>query len=344
MNITTSDALASSPAAHASTITVYESYHSALHEITQPDKLVACSLYFSRRWMPELGPLGTQIVLILRSLGYYNRKTNELRDGVEIDLPALADLVGVHQATVKREFARNVTLGKFVSRENQYRKCPITEKPIRTTNIYRVKMDDPLHPDDQEAFEAKLYAKEKGGRRAQNALNTNSRTSDPKAQYAPNDVQSVTGAVQTVIETVQSAQETVQIAPTLKDYSYLPKNTINTEMTKTSPPAPKIGGAAFGAVSLSLLEQEAVKEQEVERKRQERERSEAEWLVKVEEQKQKNADQKLFIKAFNQIAKEVKDNPPLSLAELDRLRTERHQKLTAEAASLTAEAAKGEAT
>ena len=127
-----------------------------------------------------------------------------------------------------------------------------------------------------------------------------------------------------------------------KDYSYLPKNTINTEMTKTSPPAPLKGGAAFGAVSLSLLEQETVEEQEAERKRQERERSEAEWLVKVEEQKQKNADQKLFIKAFNQIAKEVKDNPPLSLAELDRLRTERHQKLKAEATSLTAEAAKGE--
>ena len=116
----------------------------------------------------------------------------------------------------------------------------------------------------------------------------------------------------------------------------------NRKDTSLTPPAPKVGGAAFGAVSLSLLEQEAVKEQEVERKRQERERSEAEWLVKVEEQKQKNADQKLFIKAFNQIAKEVKDNPPLSLAELDRLRTERHQKLKAEAASLTAEAAKGE--
>ena len=54
--------------------------------------------------------------------------------------------------------------------------------------------------------------------------------------------------------------------------------------------------------------------------------------MKVEEQKQKNADQKLFHKAFNQIAKEVKDKPPLSLAELDRLRTERHQELKAEAA------------
>ena len=38
--INTDTAPVSSPTAHASTITVYESYHSALHEITQPDKLV----------------------------------------------------------------------------------------------------------------------------------------------------------------------------------------------------------------------------------------------------------------------------------------------------------------
>ena len=252
---TDSDTNVSTPLPKPSTITVHEDYFSALHKITQPEKLVACSLYFSRRWMPELGPLGTQIVLILRSLGYYNRKTNELRDGVEIDLPALAGLVGVHQATVKREFARNVTLAKFVSRESQYRTCPITEKPIRATNVYRVKMDDPMHPNDQEAFEEKVYAREKGGRRAQNALNTNSRTTDPKAQYAPNDVQAVTEAVQTVTETVQSAQEKVQIAPTLKDYSYRPKNTRNTERTQTSPPAPLKGGAAAGAVSPPLFQE-----------------------------------------------------------------------------------------
>ena len=253
----------SSPAAHASTITVYEDYHSALHEITQPDKLVACSLYFSRRWMPDLGPLGTQIVLILRSLGYYNRKTQELRDGVEIDLPALAALIGVHPATVKREFSRNTYLGKFVTKESQYRTCPITKKPIRTTNVYRVKMDDPLHESDRQKFEETLYARDKGGRKAQIAPYSG-RTTEDRAQFVTGDVQVVSEAVQTVSKRVQSVSENVQNAPTLKDYSYLPQTTKNTKTTSLTPPALKIEGATpqGGDFSPSLSPEKETKQQE----------------------------------------------------------------------------------
>ena len=215
-------------------IKVIPAYHSAAHYITEPDKLATCSRYFVRRWLPELGGTGTQIVLVLRSLGYFNWRDGETRDGIEIELRELAALVGVCVATIKREFGQarpakgdasgaarplqNPALHQFVKRDRQYWRDPVTNRLLRTANVYRVMMDDPIHPADLTRYQEILEGLEKGQR--------------PKAQCAPKMPGAVASKAQLDSKKNQMEPKKSQldselspIAPTLIDYSSLQKNT-----------------------------------------------------------------------------------------------------------------------
>jgi hypothetical protein len=152
-------------------VTVFHDYHSAVNEIVEPDKYVSCSRYFVRRWMPLLGGVATQVVLALRSLGYHNVKTGEKRDGIEIEFPELAELVGVSVPTLKRLLhadeatgvLTNDVLARFVTKDRQYWRDPVTNRVLRSANVYRVKMDDPLHEDDEARLNEILRSREKPG-------------------------------------------------------------------------------------------------------------------------------------------------------------------------------------
>ena len=213
-------------------ITVVQEYHAAYNAVIQPDKYVACSRYFIRRWMPELGGTGVQIVLALRSLGFHNPTTGETRNEIEINLLTLAEMIKVHPATIKREFLRNKALALFVAKDSNYRRDPVTGQVLRAANIYRVMMDDPLHDADLPKLQEILDAQEKvSHRKVQNAPNTKPDISR-KAQNAIYSVQSAPNPAQTVQDSVQSAPCRAQNAPTLKDYSYSPKiNKITEEHT-----------------------------------------------------------------------------------------------------------------
>lgn len=162
-------------------ITVMAGYFSLANEIIQPDQYVSTSRYFCLKWEPSLGLVGARIIRVLRSLGYYNRQTGETRDGIPIDLPELASLCGFSVATIKREFgsgkdgmAANPSLHTFVQREKNYKHDAVTGQIWREENIYRVKMDDPIHPDDlprlQELWEKRQKggADKKGGKKGEN--------------------------------------------------------------------------------------------------------------------------------------------------------------------------------
>ena len=176
-------------------VEVVPGYHSAVNEIIEPDKVLVVTRYFVRRWMPALGDNGTRIVLALRSLGYYNRQTGEKRDGIEIDLPELAAMCGISVPTLKREFGerhdksrasipgsmQNPALHQFVKKDRQYWRDPVTNRLLRTANIYRVMMDDPVHEDDLPKLQDILVAREKGAQpsKAQNE------PKPPKGRTAP---------------------------------------------------------------------------------------------------------------------------------------------------------------
>ena len=148
-------------------ITVSPFYYSAINEITKPGSLVFTSHYFVDRWMRDLGPVGTAIVTVLRSHCYQNRATQELRNRIQLSVPAIAAEVGVSSKTIRREMEANKALQKFLQRREEYAPGP-TPQSLRTDAYsYLVAMDDPVHPLDQELLQEAIREKarrmEKGG-------------------------------------------------------------------------------------------------------------------------------------------------------------------------------------
>ena len=148
-------------------ITVSPFYYSAVNEITKPNSLVFLSHYFVDRWMRDLGPVGTAIVAVLRSHCYQNRTTHELRNRIQLSVPAIAAEVGVSPKTIRREMEANQALQKFIQRREEYAPGP-TPQSLRTDAYsYLVAMDDPVHPLDQDLLQdvirEKVQRMEKGG-------------------------------------------------------------------------------------------------------------------------------------------------------------------------------------
>ena len=148
-------------------ISISPFYHSAVNEVTKPSSLVFVSHYFADRWMRELGPVGTAIVIALRSHCYQNRSTGELRNRIQLPVPQIAAEIGVSAKTIRREMESNKTLQRFVQRREEYAPGP-TPQSLRTDAYsYLVAMDDPVHSLDeerlQEAIREKVRHTEKGG-------------------------------------------------------------------------------------------------------------------------------------------------------------------------------------
>jgi len=148
-------------------ITVSPFYHSAVNEITKPSSLVFMSHYFARKWAPDLGALGVAIVLCLRDRCYYDRRSGEKRDLVEkFPVREIAKACSVSEKTIRREFDRNVPLKKFVAEEYEYKAGRIPGSVLEDAYSYRIAMDDPIHPSDEQRLltlvRARAEALEKG--------------------------------------------------------------------------------------------------------------------------------------------------------------------------------------
>ncbi|MGI4791055.1 MAG: hypothetical protein ACRYFS_19690 [Janthinobacterium lividum] len=242
-------------------ITILADYFSLANEIIQPDQYVSTSRYFCLKWEPSLGLVGARIIRVLRSLGYYNRQTGEMRDGIPIDLPELAALCGFSVATIKREFGSgkdgkpaNPSLHTFVQREKNYKHDAVTGQIWREENIYRVKMDDPVHPDDLPRLQQLWESRQKGGkakndsggpakppsqspanrkaqndpygssnRKAQSEPNGNARRAHPDSKSNQDDSEPNQSAPQLS----QLDSKSVQNEPTLIDFSCFPENPLN---------------------------------------------------------------------------------------------------------------------
>lgn len=230
-------------------------YHSAVNEIIEPDKVLVVTRYFVRRWMPALGDNGTRIVLALRSLGYYNRQTGEKRDGIEIDLPELAAMCGISVPTLKREFGerhdksrasipgsmQNPALHQFVKKDRQYWRDPVTNRLLRTANIYRVMMDDPIHEDDLPKLQDILVAREKGAQppKAQNEPKPPKGRTAPvpsKAQSESEKNESDSKATHFHKSLIQSESPALESEPALIDDFSLLQKTYGTFQDVVAPP------------------------------------------------------------------------------------------------------------
>lgn len=148
-----------------SDIRVHPYYHEARNEIVQPGHFVACSRYFVQKWIPLLGGTGAALVLYLRSMGYFNPRTGELRNGVQVSLKDIARACACSDRTIQRELEKNEALRKFVQVESCYERDD-AGNIRRLENIYRIAMDDPIVDEDQPVLLEIIAAREQERLRA----------------------------------------------------------------------------------------------------------------------------------------------------------------------------------
>lgn len=141
------------PARDTATFTPY--FWLAYNEIVQPRRF---DWYLIEKWLPELGALGFAIVKTLRNAGYNNRETGIVRSEIRMEIAELAARCGVSEPTIHRQFRNNEALKQFVARESKFRMK--NGHPEQCANLYRVCMDDPIHPDDTERYEILRCEKE----------------------------------------------------------------------------------------------------------------------------------------------------------------------------------------
>lgn len=156
------------------TAVVHPYYQTAHTQITEPTRFVAMSHYYRRRWLRQMGPVGTAILLELRGRCYNNPTTGERRDVVVAAQRELAEATGISVDTLQRQLGRsgreddpkaNSVLRLFVWTEERYERGG-SGRVRQLENVYHVSMDDPVHPDDEERLEALV---EEYGRQAREA-------------------------------------------------------------------------------------------------------------------------------------------------------------------------------
>jgi len=130
------------------TATFVPYYWEAYNEIVEPRRI---NHYLIRRWLPELGSLGFAVIQVLRDRCYHNPATGVLRNQCEIDADELAHALAVGRATLFRELTRNEALGHFLQRVEQYQ--IVNGRPQQAKNLWRVSMDDPIHPADMVRYD-----------------------------------------------------------------------------------------------------------------------------------------------------------------------------------------------
>jgi hypothetical protein len=130
-------------------------YADARNEIIKPQRHQVITDYFTRRWLPRLGPTLTLLVIALRRHCYYNEITKQQEDWCFPHQRDLAAELGVSRRTVQRELSRPEAQ-LFVRREPQYRYDRERNRMIRTVDRYRITMDDPLTPEDERQLVVKL--------------------------------------------------------------------------------------------------------------------------------------------------------------------------------------------
>ena len=124
-------------------------YLNARNEIVNPDRYIVSSKYFWDKWVPELGPNLTILIMQLRKHCFYNRTTGEKRDTVFLCLDQLAGECGFSDRTIQREMTNQIAT-KFIKIIPNYKYDETLQKKVRTSNTYQVVLDDPIHPSDED--------------------------------------------------------------------------------------------------------------------------------------------------------------------------------------------------
>jgi hypothetical protein len=131
-------------------VTLLPYYGSARDRIIRPDRALILRSYFVERWLPRLSGDELKVVVVLRNLA----RVHGVETGsptVEVTIRHLVDLTGISRGTLNRLLAadhlRERPLGQFVQKQAQ--RVPGIIGTIQGPNIYHVRMDDPIAPEDE---------------------------------------------------------------------------------------------------------------------------------------------------------------------------------------------------
>lgn len=112
------------------------------NKISQPERVYIGTQYFRLKWLPRLGHTLASFIVALRTRCYWNEKTGELRDSLEVNLEEVAAEIGCTARWLRK------------LRRQEYASLFIEELEMETgRGSFRVQMRDPLIPEDQALFE-----------------------------------------------------------------------------------------------------------------------------------------------------------------------------------------------
>jgi hypothetical protein len=147
---------------HETIIALQEAYANIYNEIVKPDRVFVATQYFRKKWVPLLGPGLAWVIVALRQHCYWSRETGEKRDWCIISQEELAEEVGISLATLKRLF-KHPYAGRFIMDvSKRYRYDKTKRKQVRKNSRYRIRMDDPLVPEDEKRLKKLLTEKLSG--------------------------------------------------------------------------------------------------------------------------------------------------------------------------------------
>jgi hypothetical protein len=119
---------------------------SRLHNaITTPERVYVGNQYFRLKWLPEMGPVLSSLVINLRARCYWNERTGELRDTCQATWAELARELGCTSRQL-RNLRQAPQLSQFIT--------TLSEGHGRALSRFRVRMFDPLTDPDSQRFEA----------------------------------------------------------------------------------------------------------------------------------------------------------------------------------------------
>jgi hypothetical protein len=140
-------------------IALQEAYANVYNEIVKPDRVFVATQYFRQKWVPLLGHSLAWVIIALRQHCYWSKETKEKRDWCVIGQEELAAETGTSVATLKR-LLQHEHASKFITDiSHRYRYDTQLGKKVRRKSMYRIRMDDPLTPDDEDRLKERLAQK-----------------------------------------------------------------------------------------------------------------------------------------------------------------------------------------
>lgn len=137
-------------------IEVQAIYANLYNQIVKPDQVFVQTQYFRTQWVPRLNPSLAWLIVALRQHCYWNKKTGEKRDWCIIDQDELGAEIGVSGRSVRRLLKMDHADQFVVEVKKRYRYDQTAGKRVRAKTRYRVRMDDPLTPEDQARLKERL--------------------------------------------------------------------------------------------------------------------------------------------------------------------------------------------